>query len=177
MSNALVLVRSYTLDWFCFRLGLYRSIRFASRMCLAFWSIFVFASALVCFNFKSLYRFCVESAILSSARFLSENICLTYTRIIFCVHFFVGSAFGILGMFERSKAIELLITSSFRCMVSLLRAQDTMFVSIIYWLFVRMKIWHRGSGAECLDRILFLRFSPVQDFVFEQNRFCNILKN
>lgn len=40
-----------------------------------------------------------------------------------------------------------------------------------------MKIWHRGSGAECLDRILFLRFSPVQDFVFEQNRFCNILKN
>ena len=111
MSYSFVLVRRlYTLDLVCFRLGLYR---FATRICLAFRSIVVFASALVCFNFKSLYRFHVEGAILCSARFLLENICLTYTQIMFCVHFFVGRAFRIFGMFERSKPIELLIRSSF----------------------------------------------------------------
>ena len=115
MSNALVLVRSYKLEWFCFRLGLY--LPFATRMCLAFWSIFVFASVLVCFNFKPLYRFRVEGTILSSARFLSENICLSYTRIVFCVHFFVRRACRIFGMFERTTSIEQLIRSRVRLMV------------------------------------------------------------
>lgn len=121
MLNVFVLVRSYIFDWFCFCLGLYCSICFVFRMCLVFWSIFVFVLVLVCFNFKFLYRFCVESVILFFVCFFLENICLIYIWIIFCVYFFVGSVFGIFGMFERSKVIELLIMLSFRCMVLLFR--------------------------------------------------------
>lgn len=107
MSNALVLVRSYTLQWFSS--GLARTFRYQDVFSLLKY-IYVFASALVCFNFKSLCRCRVEGAIFPSASFRSENICLSYTRIMFCVYNTLWEElfepFGCLKVVNRGRAVD-----------------------------------------------------------------------